>query len=100
MRVLLKAQIDSRTAIEATRAGTLQKRVGALIDRLKPEATYFYAEGDKRTMLLVFDTQDPSQLPPTLETLGAETTVSLTPVMTPEDLQAGLSDVRGSEPRG
>ncbi len=41
--------------------------------------------------------QDPSQIPPTLEPFfqNAEASVYLTPVMTREDLESGLQQVRG-----
>jgi len=97
MRMLLKAQLDTRKANEANQDGTMQDRLGQLMDRLQPEAAYFYPEDGKRTMLLVFDMQDPSQIPPTVEPLfqGAEASVSLTPVMTREDLQSGLQEALG-----
>jgi hypothetical protein len=46
---------------------------------------------------LMFAMQDPSQIPPTVEPLfqAGEATVSLTPVMTAEGLQAGLQEALG-----
>ena len=97
MRMLLKAQMDTRRANEANREGTLQETLGQMLNELQPEAAYFYPEDGKRTVLLVFDMQDPSQIPPTVEPLfqGAEASVSLTPVMTREDLQSGLHEALG-----
>jgi hypothetical protein len=48
-------------------------------------------------VFLVFDMQDPSQIPPTVEPLfqGAEASVHLTPVMNRDDLQSGLQEALG-----
>ena len=92
MRMLLKAHLDTRKANQANQEGTIQETLGQVMDELKPEAAYFYPEDGKRTMLLVFDLQDPSFIPPTLEPLfqAGEASVDLTPVMNMEDLQSGL----------
>jgi hypothetical protein len=97
MRMLLKAHMDTRTANEANRTGSMQERLGELMNRLNPEAAYFYPENGKRTMIVVFDMEHPSQIPPTIEPLfqGAEATVSLTPVMNAEELRAGLQEAQG-----
>ena len=97
MRMLLKAHLDTRKANEANQDGTMQDRLGQLMDRLQPEAAYFYPEDGKRTVLLVFDMQDPSQIPPTLEPFfqTGEASVHLTPVMNREDLLSGLEKAAG-----
>ncbi len=97
MRMLLKAQMDTRRANEANRDGTLPEALGQMLNELQPEAAYFFPEDGKRTALLIFDMQDPSQIPPTLEPFfqNAEASVYLTPVMTREDLESGLQQVRG-----
>ena len=97
MRMLLKAHMDTRKANEGNQDGTLPERLGQLMDQLQPEAAYFYPENGKRTVFIVFDMQDPSQIPPTLEPLfqGGEASVSLTPVMSREDLQSGVQEVYG-----
>ncbi len=97
MRMLLKAHLDTRKANEANQQGTMQETLGRLMEQLQPEAAYFYPENGKRTMFLVFDMQDPSQIPPVTELLfqGAEASVHLTPVMNREDLQSGLQEALG-----
>ena len=67
MRMLLKAHMDTRKANEGNQDGTLPERLGQLMDQLQPEAAYFYPENVKRTVFIVFDMQDPAQIPPTLE---------------------------------
>jgi len=97
MHMLLKAHLDTRKANQANQEGTMQETLGQVMNELQPEAAYFYPEDGKRTMLLIFDMQDPSQIPPTVEPLfqGGEASVYLTPVMTREDLQAGLQAAHG-----
>lgn len=97
MRMLLKAQMDTRKANQANQEGTLPGTIQQLMNELQPEAAYFYPEDGKRTALIVFDMQEPSQIPPTLEPLFqmGEASVSLTPVMNAEDLQSGLEKARG-----
>jgi hypothetical protein len=97
MRMLLKAQLDTRKANEANQEGTIQETPRQLMNDLQPEAAYFYPEGGRRTMLIVFDMQDPSQIPPTVEPLfqNGEASVHLTPVMNIEDLQSGLQEALG-----
>ena len=95
--MLLKAQLDTRKANQGNQDGTLPEAIQRAMSELKPEAAYFYPENGRRTALFVFDMQDPSQMPPTREPFfqGAEASVTLTPVMTGEDLQKGLERVHG-----
>ena len=97
MRMMLKAVMDTETGNEAIRSGALPKVLEQIMQQLKPEAAYFYPDNGKRTMLMVFDMEHPSQIPPTLEPLfqGAEATVQLTPVMTAEDLMRGVQEAHG-----
>jgi hypothetical protein len=72
--------------------GSLQRTIEALMERLKPEAAYFFPDEGKRSALFVFDMQDASQIPPLVEPLfnAMHAEVRLTPVMNPEDLRKGL----------
>jgi hypothetical protein len=73
--------------------GRLGKVLSAALERLKPEAVYFTTIDGDRGGFLVFDLQDPSDIPsicePFFHQLHAK--VELSPVMTPEDVQAGLA---------
>ena len=66
--------------------------MNAAMERLHPEAAYFYPEGGKRTALMVFDMKDPSQIPSIAEPffMGLDADISMTPVMNAADLKAGL----------
>ena len=63
------------------------------LERLKPEAAYFTTVNGDRGGFIVFDLKHPSDIPsicePFFMELGAK--VELTPVMTPDDVQAGLA---------
>lgn len=92
MRMLLKAQLDVEKANEATASGRLGQALGSVMEELRPEAAYFTVEGGKRTALVIFDMEDPSQMPVVAEPFfqSANATVEITPVMTADELQAGL----------
>ncbi len=75
----------------------MQEVLGPVMERLQPEAAYFYGEKGRRNMFFVFDMKDPSQLPPISEPFfneaGAE--VYVTPVMNQDDLQKGVQEAFG-----
>ena len=96
MRMMLKASMDTEKGNDAIRNGTLGKLMQETLEQIKPEAAYFTAEGGKRTAFLFFDLKDPSDIPsisePLFLNLGAELTY--TPVMNPEEVEAGLGKIR------
>jgi hypothetical protein len=93
MRVMLRAQMDTRMGNEAIKSGSLPKAMQALVERLKPEAAYFTAVEGRRCATLVFDMQDSSEIPtvaePLFQDLGAE--IEIVPVMNLDDLRRGLA---------
>ncbi|WP_338897036.1 hypothetical protein WBG99_16495 [Streptomyces sp. TG1A-60] len=95
MRMMMKARMDTQLSNQATKGGTMPKSLKSAIERLKPEAAYFTPEGG-RTMFLVFDMKDSSQLPsitdPLFQEMGAE--VTFEPVMNLDDLQKGLATLQ------
>lgn len=88
MRMLLKATMDTPMANQALQEGTMQQRLQEAMERLQPEASYFYAEDGKRAALFILELEDPSQIPPVVEPffLAAGASIHLTPVMSGEDL--------------
>ncbi|MFE1286364.1 hypothetical protein [Streptomyces sp. NPDC058751] len=96
MRVMLKATLDTEKANEMIRSGKMPELLKETLDHIKPEAAYFGPAGGRRTVFLVFDMQDSSDLPPIGEPfftqLNAE--VEVFPIMNGEDLQKGLSQLR------
>jgi hypothetical protein len=91
MRMMLRLHIDATNGSAAVKSGTLQKAIGAFIEKFKPEATYFGLESGQRTGFFVFDMKDSNQCPDIAEAFfdtGAD--IHLSPCMTPDDLQKGL----------
>lgn len=84
-------------ANRAVQDGTLPSTLEDLLDRLQPEASYFFADHGKRSAFIVFDLKDTSEIPviaePLFSRLGAE--VEYTPVMNGDDLRKGLGQVAG-----
>lgn len=92
MRTMLKIMMPVETGNRAIKDGSLPKLMNSGMERLQPEAAYFYPENGKRTALMVFDMKDPSQIPSIAEPffMGLDGEISMTPVMNPADLKAGL----------
>ena len=97
MRMVLKATMDTERASDAIQDGTMGQALQGVMEQLKPEAAYFYPEDGKRTAFIVFDLEDPSQLPPLTEPFfrTAAENVRMAPAMTIDDLRAGLQEVQG-----
>jgi len=93
MRVMLKLQMPPESANAAIKDGRFAKVIGATMERLKPEAAYFSTLDGDRGGYIVFDLANPNDIPvicePLFMELGAK--VELMPVMTAEDVQAGLA---------
>jgi hypothetical protein len=95
MRTLLKIHIETGPGNEAIRNGSLPKTIESLVTQLRPESTYFFTDhAGRRCAHVVFDLDDPSQIPPIAEplfmNLGAA--VEFVPVMNLDDLQRGLHE--------
>jgi hypothetical protein len=96
MRVLMKVRFDVEAGNQAIRDG----RLGGLMERsmreLQPEAAYFGTEDGKRTGWLVFDLAQPSDIVPAAEPFFMEldASVDVIPVMTPDDVGAGVTRYR------
>lgn len=91
MRVLMKAQLGP--AMTAGPDSGPGPALGQMMERLQPEAAYFYPENGNRSALLVFDLHDPSEMPSIAEPFYRAGAISVdwAPAMTFEELQAGLA---------
>ncbi len=100
MRMMMKVQVDTEAGSRAIADGSLPQLMGETLGKLRPEAAYFGAENGVRTAFIVFDLQDPSQLPPISEPLfsGLKATINMFPVMDQEDLQKGLGQLAEAGP--
>jgi hypothetical protein len=96
MRVLLTVQMDTEKANAAIAENRLPE-IMAKLGELEPEAAYFGATDGMRTGFIVFDLQEPSDIPsaaePFFQALGAK--ISLIPVMNLDDVQQGLQKYAG-----
>lgn len=97
MRMMLKARMDTAAASKAIQDGRMAKVMQSTLEQLQPEAAYFGPEGGQRTAFIIFQMDDPSQLPAISEPLFAEFNASLDffPVMDRADLERGLSALGG-----
>jgi hypothetical protein len=95
MRMLLTVCLDTPTTNAAIQNGALPKVWEEMFAKLNPEATYFTATGGERTAYIVFDLQDPSQMPPVAEPFfDLNAKVTFRPVMNADELRAGLEQLR------
>jgi hypothetical protein len=92
MRMMLKAHLDVEAANLAIGDGSIADVFAKVFGLAKPEATYFLVEAGRRTVYAVFEMPSPDMIPvvaePLFQAFGAE--VSILPVMTQPDLEAGL----------
>jgi hypothetical protein len=90
--MMLRFKIPVDKGNEAVEDGTLAETIEELVDDLKPEATYFYADDGDRAALMVFDMTDASQCAEIAERLfqELEAQVELLPVMNADELRRGL----------
>lgn len=97
MRTLLRIHMRGDIANQAVQDGSLPKTLEELLNRVHPEASYFFADHGQRSAFIVFDLEDSSQIPvlsePLFARLGAD--VEYTPVMNIDDLRKGLGDIAG-----
>ncbi len=93
MRTMLQVQFRVDASNAAIKDGRLMKVMQSTMERLKPEAAYFTTVDGDRGGYIVFDLAHPSDIPsicePFFTELGAKCV--LTPVMTPDDVQAGIA---------
>ena len=68
MRMLLRVSIPVEAGNSAAKAGTLGSTVEKILQDLKPEACYFFADDNgNRSASIVFDMQDSSEIPAVAE---------------------------------
>jgi len=95
MRTLIKVTVPVEAGNKALQDGTMQKVLAETLERLRPEAAYFFAERGVRTALYVVDVKDSSDIPVIAEPFftGFNAAVEFTPVMNTDDLKKALERI-------
>ena len=92
MRMMLSFRIPVEKGNAAYADGTLRQTIQELMAATDPEAAYFWPRNGERGGMLVFDMNDPSEIPQIVEGLfsSLNAAVEFSPVMNAEDLRKGL----------
>jgi hypothetical protein len=93
--MMMRVSMPVETGNRAIKDGSVERGIAGLMDRLHPEAAYFFPQNGQRSFLMVFDLKNPADIPAIVEPLFLElgASVDLTPVMNAEDLKKGLSNI-------
>jgi hypothetical protein len=96
MRFMLTFRIPMEKGNAWIRSGQPEQTIQSILSDLKPEAAYFGEIAGARGGYLVINMDDASQISAMVEPLflGLEATVTLHPVMTPEDIQKAGSAIQ------
>ncbi len=93
MRCMLKFSFPTTAESNAwIRDGSIGQKMESILDNLQPEAAYFCPVDGARGGYLIVNMDEASEMPPKVEPFFLElgASVELFPVMTGEDLRAGL----------
>lgn len=93
MRTLIRVTVPVEAGNKSILDGSLPKTMASTMDKLKPEAAYFFADRGVRTAMMVVDLKDVSDIPSIAEPLfiAFNATVEFLPVMNAEELNKGLT---------
>ena len=88
MRFLVKVNIPVEAGNAAAKAGRFGSTFQSILADLKPEAVYLTDDNGQRTVLIVVDMQEASQIPIIVEPwfLAFNARIEVHPVMVPDDL--------------
>jgi hypothetical protein len=93
MRMMVEFRLPTTEEVNAKiRDGSIGQTMETMLGNLQPEAAYFCPRDGKRGGYIVFNMEEESELVFKLEPLWLEmkATVEIVPVMTADDLRAGL----------
>ena len=95
MRMMLRWTVPVEKGNEMVSDGSMGTVIESLMERLQPEAAYFFAEGGERSGMAFFDMKDTSEIPGIAEILfqDSDAAVEFVPVMNVDDLKKGLSSL-------
>jgi len=95
MRMMLRWTVPVDKGNDMVEDGSMGRVIESLMEKLRPEAAYFMAEGGERAGMLVFDMKDSSEIPGIAEVLfqEADANVEFIPVMNADDLKKALGSL-------
>ena len=99
MRMLLRVSIPVEAGNAAAKAGTLGSTLEKILEDLKPEAAYFFADDNgHRSASIILDMKDSSEIPAVAEPwfLAFNAKVSFRPIMNPQDLAKAAPSIRNA----
>ncbi len=97
MRMMMRWTVPVERGNETIKDGSLAKTIEEMIEKLQPEAAYFWPEQGERGGMMVFDMADPSQIAIIAEPLfvNLDAAVEFLPVMNADDLRKAISSIAG-----
>lgn len=92
MRMMMKVSIPVKYGNKGVSEGYLPQTVMGFVEKYKPEASYFVAEGGERTAIFFFDAKDPAEIPSIAEPffMNLNAAITITPAMDLNDMRAGI----------
>ena len=96
MRMLMQVRFPLEPFNTLVKNGAAGRKLQQILEDIKPEAAYFFANNGQRGGILIVDVAEPSRIPffaePFFLTFNAN--VEFHPIMSPEDLgKAGLEEL-------
>ena len=95
MRIMITFSFPTQSGNDDVASGKIQKVFENLMADLKPEAAYFYPEGGERGGVMFVNANDSSDVVKLAEPFwfGLNADVTMTPVMSADDLMKGMADI-------
>jgi hypothetical protein len=97
--MLLDVTIPHEPFNSLVRQGVVGKKIGEILESIKPEAVYFTSQDGKRGAVLIVDVADPSKIPALAEPwfLAFSAELKFRIAMTPDDLKKSGLDALGKK---
>jgi len=99
MRMLFEVTIPHEPFNSLVRQGVAGKKLGEVVDAIKPESIYFTDQNGKRGAVMVVNVPEPSKIPSLAEPwfLVFNADIKFRIAMTPDDLKKSELDTSGQK---
>lgn len=96
MRFVVRAIMPTEAGNKAVQDPNFLKNLEDYMNKVRPEAAYFFEAGGDRVAVFVVDMQTPDQIPAVAEPLfvGFGAKVELHPAMNFDDLKKAISEIK------